>query len=62
MTMPHPEESLRYKLYVIIFRTDTPAGRAFDIALIVTILASLFVLIMALSAMWLKTMPLNLAR
>ncbi|WP_261835106.1 ion transporter [Vibrio ishigakensis] len=46
MTMPHPEESLRYKLYVIIFRTDTPAGRAFDIALIVTILASLFVLIM----------------
>ncbi|MDR9826253.1 ion transporter [Vibrio sp. FNV 38] len=35
---PHP---LKNKLYVIIFGTHTPAGRIFDIALIVAILLSL---------------------
>lgn len=37
---------LKHHLYVIIFGTHTPAGRAFDISLIVAILASLFVLIL----------------
>ncbi|WP_261816985.1 ion transporter [Vibrio gallicus] len=44
--MAHPENTFRHKLYVIIFRTDTPAGRIFDITLIITILASLMVLIL----------------
>ena len=33
-------ESLRHKLYAIIFQSNTRAGRAFDIALIICILAS----------------------
>ncbi|WP_122054615.1 ion transporter [Vibrio sp. Evd11] len=37
---------LKHHLYVIIFGTHTPAGRAFDISLIVAILASLLVLIL----------------
>jgi voltage-gated potassium channel len=34
------EHGWRQRLWVIIFRADTPAGRAFDIALIVLIVAS----------------------
>ncbi|PML51071.1 ion transporter [Vibrio lentus] len=37
---------LKHHLYVIIFGTHTPAGRVFDISLIVAILASLLVLIL----------------
>ncbi|PML53920.1 ion transporter [Vibrio lentus] len=37
---------LKHHLYIIIFGTHTPAGRAFDISLIVAILASLLVLIL----------------
>ncbi len=37
---------LKPHLYVIIFGTHTPAGRAFDISLIIAILASLLVLIL----------------
>ncbi|MBJ2148956.1 ion transporter [Vibrio sp. IB15] len=37
---------LKHHLYVIIFGTHTPAGRAFDISLIIAILASLLVLIL----------------
>jgi len=33
-------QALRDKLYLIIFGTDTPAGRRFDIILIVAILLS----------------------
>lgn len=44
--MPYPEDTLRYRLYVIIFRTDTPLGRWFDICLIASIIGSLLVLIM----------------
>ncbi|GAD88412.1 MULTISPECIES: ion transporter [Vibrio] len=44
--MPQNEYSLKHKLYVIIFRTDTPSGRWFDITLILSILGSLLVLIM----------------
>jgi len=37
---------LKHHLYVTIFGTHTPAGRAFDISLIIAILASLLVLIL----------------
>jgi voltage-gated potassium channel len=41
-----PLEAFRRRLYVIIFEADTPAGRAFDIALIWAILASVVVAIL----------------
>ena len=41
-----PRHSLKHHLYVIIFGTHTKAGRAFDLALIVAILASLVVLVL----------------
>jgi len=48
--------SLKHHLYVIIFGTHTTAGRAFDISLIVAIIASLIVLVLdsipALNAKW----------
>lgn len=34
-------EKLKHKLYVIIFESDTPAGKAFDVALIICILLSI---------------------
>ncbi|HAS8134881.1 TPA: ion transporter [Vibrio vulnificus] len=39
-------QSLKHHLYVIIFGTHTPAGRAFDIGLIIAILTSLLVLLL----------------
>lgn len=48
--------SLKHHLYVIIFGTHTTAGRAFDISLIIAIIASLIVLVLdsipALNAKW----------
>ncbi|WP_394248128.1 ion transporter [Vibrio profundi] len=48
--------SLKHHLYVIIFGTHTSAGRAFDISLIIAIIASLIVLVLdsipALNAKW----------
>lgn len=38
-------EKLKHKLYVIIFESDTPAGKAFDIALIICILLSILLAI-----------------
>jgi voltage-gated potassium channel len=38
--------SLRSKLSAIIFKADTPAGRAFDIALIVSVLASVLAVLL----------------
>ena len=37
------EPGLRHRLYMIIFESDTPAGKAFDVALILAILASVAV-------------------
>lgn len=37
---------LKHHLYIIIFGTHTPAGRAFDIALIIAIVTSLVVLVL----------------
>lgn len=38
-------QALKHKLYVIIFESDTPAGKAFDVALIVCILLSILLAI-----------------
>src|SRR5262245_42642848 len=35
-----PPSGLRHRLFVVIFESDTRAGRAFDLALLVVILAS----------------------
>jgi len=37
---------IRTKLYIIVFGTDTPAGRAFDVFLLWTILTSVFVVML----------------
>ena len=39
-------QSWRERLYIIIFHTDTPAGRRFDTALLLVILASLAVVML----------------
>lgn len=39
-TFGRPVEGWRLRLYTIIFEADTPAGRAFDLALVALILAS----------------------
>jgi voltage-gated potassium channel len=39
-------ETFRHELYVIIYRSDTPAGRWFDVGLIVCILASATVIVL----------------
>lgn len=44
--MSETKETLREKLYRIIFGTDTPAGKLFDVALIYTILISVFALML----------------
>lgn len=45
--MPSPHTSpLRRHLYEVIFETRTPAGRIFDIALLITILASVLVVLL----------------
>lgn len=38
-------EKLKHKLYVIIFESDTPAGKLFDVVLIACILLSVFLVI-----------------
>lgn len=39
------DEALKHKLYVIIFESDTPAGKRFDVALIVCILLSILLVV-----------------
>lgn len=39
------DEKLKHKLYVIIFESDTPAGKLFDVVLIVCILLSVLLVI-----------------
>jgi voltage-gated potassium channel len=41
-----PPRGLRRTLFVVIFESDTRAGRAFDVALIVAILASVAVVML----------------
>ncbi|HQJ90272.1 MAG TPA: hypothetical protein PLB70_06635, partial [Paludibacteraceae bacterium] len=40
------DEDLRRKIYIIVFESDTPAGKMFDILLIVCILLSVLVIIL----------------
>lgn len=50
-------ESLKNKLYIIIFESDTPAGKAFDVALIWAIIISILLIIfesMSGIPIWLK--------
>lgn len=44
--MATKQSNLQRRLFTIIFGTDTPAGRAFDLALIIAILCSLVVLVL----------------
>ncbi|MBD1573763.1 ion transporter [Vibrio sp. S17_S38] len=50
------DSNLKHQLYIIIFGTHTPAGRRFDIFLIIAIITSLFVLMLdsmaAVEAKW----------
>jgi len=46
MTMRSKLETLRHTLYQIIYQSHTPAGRGFDIALMVLILASVLIIIL----------------
>ncbi len=43
--LPPPAGTRRYRLYEIIFEADTPAGRAFDVALILAIAVSVVVVL-----------------
>lgn len=44
--MTADKNSFKYKIYTIIFGTDTPAGKLFDITLIYTILFSVLVVVL----------------
>lgn len=44
--MRTPIENLRHTLYLIIYQSHTPAGRGFDIALIILILASVLTIVL----------------
>ncbi|HEX6201500.1 MAG TPA: ion transporter [Thermoanaerobaculia bacterium] len=47
MALPRkPASGWRERLYVVIFEHHTPAGRAFDVTLLVLILASVFVVVL----------------
>ncbi len=43
--IPEERHTLRRKIYVIIFQSNTPAGKAFDIGLFILILANIVLLI-----------------
>lgn len=43
--IPDERHTLRRKIYIIIFQSNTPAGKAFDIGLFVLILANIILLI-----------------
>jgi voltage-gated potassium channel len=45
-TRPHPGSRWRSKLHEVIFEADTPAGRAFDIVLLVAIVASVLAVLL----------------
>ncbi len=46
LNAPPPSQRLRHKLYHVIFESDTPGGKAFDVALIVAILVSVGVVML----------------
>ena len=50
VSMTNSEETLRRRLYIIIFRSDTPAGKRFDLALLWLIVASIVTIILESTA------------
>lgn len=53
------DQKLKHKLYVIIFESDTPSGKLFDVVLIGCILASvLLVIIESLKGLLLSDYPI----
>ncbi|WP_346237539.1 ion transporter [Niabella insulamsoli] len=44
--IPDQKHTLRRKIYIIIFQSDTPAGKAFDIGLFILILANIILLVL----------------
>jgi len=46
MSQPHEKEPLKHRIEGIIFRTDTPAGKAFDIVLLVLIVLSVLLVML----------------
>lgn len=45
-TFGRPERGWRRKLFTVIFESDTPAGKAFDVALLLAIIASVVVVML----------------
>ncbi|BAM05004.1 ion transporter [Phycisphaera mikurensis] len=43
---PHPAGGWRHDVYVVVFEADTPAGKAFDVGLLVAILTSVVVVLL----------------
>jgi len=46
MSLPHEKESLKHRIEGIIFRTDTPAGKNFDILLLILIVVSVLLVML----------------
>ncbi len=46
MSKVKPEESFKHRLHIIIFEADTPLGKAFDIAILLVIIASVLVVML----------------
>jgi voltage-gated potassium channel len=44
--LPDDDRGFRRQLYIIIFEADTPAGKAFDVALLVAILISVIAVVL----------------
>jgi voltage-gated potassium channel len=44
--IPEEKHSLRRKIYIVIFQSSTPAGKAFDVGLFILIIANIFLLIL----------------
>lgn len=42
--IPEEKHSLRRKIYIVVFQSSTPAGKAFDVALFMLIIANIFLL------------------
>lgn len=51
------DEKLKHKIYVIIFESDTPMGKLFDVALIGFIVLSILVVIAESIKSWYIKMP-----
>ncbi len=46
LAFPRPPQNRRQRIHEVIFEADTPEGKAFDVALLITILASVLVVML----------------